>query len=159
MPWEAGKEKPLPRLSREGRERCAYCEVFVLSVSVRVAEPTGVSMRLVERVRDLSVVDGCDLPVSMFTLVEELDAGGVGSVVVVAEELDVAGADGAGWTTVVEELEDGGASVAVGSFTTVVEEVLPVPGRSQPASAAMASAARGSMMGLIEVSVLNVGTS
>ena len=129
----------------------------MLSVSVRVAEPAGVSMRVVERVRDFSVVDS-GLLASTFTLVDELDAGGDGSAVVVEDELDALGADGAGWTTVVEELEAGGASLEVGSFTTVVEDVLPVPGRSHPASAAIARTARGSIRGFIEVSVLNVGT-
>ena len=118
-----------------------------VSVSVLVAEPAGVSTRVVEDVRDFSVVVP-DLPASMFTLVDELD-GGEGCSMVVEDEL---GAEGAGCTIVVEELA-GGASLAGGSFTTVVDEF--GAGRSHPARAAIATAARGSAMNFMEVSIVH----
>jgi len=120
---------------------------LVVSVSVFVAEPTGVSIRDVSRVRDFSVVVG--LLASIFTSVEVLlEAGGVGCTMVV-EEL---GSAGAGCTMVVE-LFGGADSVAVvGSFTTVVEEL--GAGRSHPASAAKASAAMTGVSILIEISIL-----
>jgi hypothetical protein len=133
--------------------------VRVVSVSVLVAEPAGVSIRVVDFERDFSVVAG--LPASTLTLVEELegcdgstvvaelDAPDAGSVAVV-EELEVLGA---GWTTVVEEL-DGGAELDGGSFTTVVDEL--GTDRSQPASATTASAAMESTRVLIDVSVVGV---
>ena len=121
-----------------------YCVVLLVSVCVRVAVPIGVSTRVVERVRDVSVVDG--LFASMFTLVDELGAGAAGS------------------TTVVEEVLGDGTSRTVSfSFTTagfstivVEEEGVPDEGavdvdRSQPASVATANAAaRGSITYLIE---------
>ena len=125
----------------------------MVSVCVRVAEPAGVSIVVVERVREVSVVEG--LFASMFTLVDELGAGAEGS------------------TMVVEELFGDGTSRTVSfSFTTsgfstivVEEEGVPDEGavdvdRSQPASAATANAAaRGSITYLIEVSVWTLGTS
>jgi hypothetical protein len=118
----------------------------VVSVCVRVAEPAGVSMVVVERVRDVSVVDG--LLASMVTLVEELGAGADGS------------------TMVVELFGDGTSRTVSFSFTTsgfstivVEEEGVAEEGavdveRSQPASVAMAkAAARGSITYLIEVSM------
>lgn len=139
--------KKTPRRSAaRGGFATRYCFVLV-SVSVFVAEPAGVSTRVVDVERDFSgaVVD---LPASMFTLVEELDGGEDGSTVV-DDEL---GALGAGWTTVVDELA-GGAELLGGSFTTVVDEL--GTDRSQPARAAMAIAARGSAMALIDVSVVH----
>jgi hypothetical protein len=150
----ASKKKTSPRTARRGFADGRYFVVRVLSVSVRVAEPAGVSTRVVEVDRDFSVVVS-GFEASMFTLVDELDGGAA----LVDEELEAAGAEGAGCTTVVEELDAGGASLGTGSFTTVVEEVLPVPGRSHPARATMATAAMGSRKDLIEVSVLEVGTS
>lgn len=128
--------------------RRRYCLVLV-SVSVFVADPAGVSTRVVDVERDFSVVVP-DLPASMLTLVEECD--GSDGCTTVVDELGGVGALGAGCTTVVDEL-DGGASLAGGSFTTVVD-VLGTD-RSQPANAAMAIAARGSAMDLIDVSIVH----
>ena len=121
---------------------------MLVSVSVFVAEPAGVSMRVVEVERDFSGV-APDLPASMFTLVDEPD-GGEGCSTVVEEEL---GALGAGCTIVVDELGAEGASLAGGSFTTVVDVL--GAGRSHPAKAAIATAARGSAMNLMDVSVVH----
>jgi hypothetical protein len=119
---------------------------LVVSVSVRVAEPIGVSIRDVSRVRDFSVVVG--LFASIFTSVEELDADGVGCTTVVVE----LGVAGAGWTMVVELFGGAESGTVVGSFTTVVEEL--GAGRSHPASAARASAAMTGVSVLIEISIL-----
>jgi hypothetical protein len=121
--------------------------VRVLSVSVLVADPAGVSTRVVDVECDFSLVDESGLFASMFTLVEEL--GGVVGCTTVVEEL---GALGAGCTTVVEESLGAGAVCWAGSFTTVVEEEGTL--RSQPASAAIASAAMGRTISLIEVSIV-----
>lgn len=145
-PHGAGRGKKKAPRRGEGRPALnRYCFVLV-SVSVLVAEPAGVSTRVVDVERDFSLVVP-DLPASMLTLVEEC-VGSAGCTTVVDEP----GALGAGWTTVVEEVA-GGASLAGGSFTTVVDEL--GTDRSQPASAAMAIAARGSAMDLIDVSVLH----
>jgi len=121
-----------------------YWFVRVVSVCVLVAEPAGVSICVVDFVRDFSVVVA-GLFASMFTLVE--DSEGCEGCTTVVEGLGVLGA---GWTTVVDELA-GGASLAGGCFTTVVDEL--GTDRSHPASAAMAIAARGSAMDLIVVSI------
>jgi hypothetical protein len=106
-----------------------------VSVWVRVAEPAGVSMRVVERERDVSV--DCGFDVSTFTLVDdELGAGFDGWTTVVED-------DGAEGSTTVVELDAGGVSrtvsfsfwTTVGSLTTVLDED-GAAGRSQPASAA-----------------------
>ena len=127
-----------------------------MSVCVRVAEPAGVSMRVVERVRDVSV--DCGFDVSTFTLVDdELGAGFDGSTTVVED-------DGAEGSTTVVELDAGGASrtvsfsfcTTVGSLTTVLDED-GAAGRSQPASAATASAAITGIAYLIVVSIHGQG--
>jgi hypothetical protein len=117
---------------------------LVVSVRVRVAEPAGVSTRVDDRVREVSVVDG--LFASMFTLVDELGAGAEGSTTVVE------GALGDGTSRTVSF-----SFTTPGSFTIVVEEDgVPDEGateRSQPASVAMANAARtGINTYLIEIS-------
>lgn len=146
-------------LAPAGRRReqaVGYRVVLVVSDSVRVAVPIGVSTRVVERDRVVSVDSA--FPASMFTLVDELGAGGFTMVV---EEL--AGGEGCGGacTIVVEEVLGGVASrttvsfsfcTTVGSFTTVVEEV--VAGRSQPARAAPAIASAGIRIRFIEISFL-----
>jgi hypothetical protein len=141
----SAKKTPLVAARRGAACANRYCFVLV-SVSVFVAVPAGVSMRVVDVERDFSLVVP-DLPASMSTLVEERD-GSDGCTTVV----DGLGALGAGWTTVVEELA-GGASLAGRSFTTVVDEL--GTDRSQPATAAMAIAARGSTMNLMDVSVVH----
>lgn len=106
-------------------------------------------MRVVERVRDVSV--DCGFDVSTFTLVDD-ELGSDGCTTVVEDD----GAEGS--TTVVEELPGAGTSrtvsfwTTVGSLTTVLEDD-GVAGRSQPASAATASAAITGMAYLIEISV------
>lgn len=118
-----------------------YLVVSVFVVSVFVAVPIGVSTRDVEVDFEVSVDElSAGLFASMFTLVDE----------------DGAGEDG--WTIVVEEL---GAvlsrttvsffSTVVGSFTTVVEEV--VAGRSQAASRPAERAITGIRASFIVVSV------
>jgi hypothetical protein len=120
---------------------------LLVSVWVRVAEPAGVSTRVLVRERDVSVV--CGLFASTSTVVDD--------------ELG-AGADADGSTMVVEELFAGGTSRTVslsfwitvgGSFTTVVLEG--VAERSQPASAPTASTARTGMTYLIEASDSSLG--
>jgi hypothetical protein len=148
------KESPSPRGARKGADAtAAYCVVFVVSVCVRRSDPAGVSMRVVERERDVSV--DCGFAASIVRLVdEELGAGFDGSTTVVEDD----GAEGS--TTVVEELGADGASrtvsfsfwTTVGSLTTVLDEE-GAAGRSQPASAATASAARTGIAYLIEISI------
>jgi hypothetical protein len=106
----------------------------VVSVSVRVALPMGVSTRWVVVSRERSV----------------LDSGRAASIVTWVDDVLAGGEDA---TTVSFSFTTSGpfSTTVVGSFTTVVEEVL--AGRSQPASATSAAAIAAGRTYLIDVSM------
>lgn len=124
---------PSRRSAGRGLRCCAaYFVVLLVSVSVRVAVPSGVSTREVVVERERSVVDS-GLVASTVTFVDELD-GAAGGFTIVVEEVDAGGAAASLRTTVSFSFTTGAWATLEGSFTTVVDDVL--AGRSHPASAA-----------------------